>query len=56
MIYDTVAGIIRAESSQYEARQDFSSKDYGFTKDNLTTMMGEHKLTEDPDAGIERFF
>ncbi|MBO6304386.1 MAG: sulfatase-like hydrolase/transferase [Selenomonadaceae bacterium] len=56
MIYDTVAGIIRAESSRYESRQDFSSKDYGFTKDNLTTMMGERKLTEDPDAGVERFF
>jgi len=56
MIYDTVAGIIRATSSRYDERQDFSSPNYGFTKDNLTTMMGEHKLTEDPDAGIERFF
>ncbi len=56
MIYDTVAGIIRATSSRYDERQDFSSPNYGFTKDNLTTMMGEHRLTEDPDAGIERFF
>lgn len=56
MIYDTIAGIIRAPSSRYEERQDFSSVNYGFTKDNLTTMMGERKLTEDPDAGVEKFF
>lgn len=56
MIYDTLAGILLAPSSRYEERQDFSSPNYGFTKDTLTTMMGEHKLTEDPEAGVERFF
>ena len=47
MIYDTVAGILHAQSNHYDATQDFSSSAYRFTRDNLTTMLGQHALTED---------
>lgn len=51
MIYDTVAGILHAQSNHYDATQDFSSSDYRFTRDNLTTMLGQHALTEDVEEG-----
>ena len=47
MIYDTVAGILHAQANHYDATQDFSSSAYRFTRDNLTTMLGQHALTED---------
>lgn len=49
MLYDTICGVINAESNHYELRQDFSSTGYEFTKDTLTTMLGKHKLTEDEE-------
>ena len=48
MIYDTLSGILNAPSNHYDPGQDFSSPEYRFTKDNLTTMLGQKKLTEDP--------
>ena len=51
MIYDTVAGILHAQSNHYDATQDFSSSAYRFTRDNLTTMLGQHALTEDVEEG-----
>jgi len=51
MIYDTVAGILCAQSNHYDATQDFSSPAYRFTRDNLTTMLGQHPLTEDVEEG-----
>lgn len=48
MIYDTLSGILEAPSNHYDPGQDFSSPEYRFTKDNLTTMLGQKKLTEDP--------
>ncbi len=48
MIYDTVAGLLQAPSNHYEACQDFSSPDYAFTRDTLTTMMGQRRLRDDP--------
>lgn len=47
MIYDTLCGLINAPSNRYDAGQDFSSDKYCFTHDTLTTMLGQHKLTED---------
>ena len=47
MFYDTLCGIINAKSNRYDAGQDFSSAEYKFTRETLTTMLGQHKLTED---------
>ena len=49
MIFDTVCGILNAPSNHYEAGQDFSSTEYKFNRDNLTTMLGQHRLTEDKE-------
>ena len=47
MFYDTFCGPINAPSNRYDAAQDFSSAAYKFNRNNLTTMLGQHKLTED---------
>ena len=47
LLYDTVSGLLGAKSNRYEAGQDFSSSDYRFTRETLTTMFGQHPLTED---------
>ena len=47
MMYDTVCGLLGAPSNRYDPRQDFSSPSYGFTRETLTTMFGNHALTED---------
>lgn len=49
MFYDTFCGLINAPSNRYDAGQDFSSTGYKFTRDTLTTMLGQHKLTEDKE-------
>ncbi len=49
MLYDTLCGILGAtKNNRYEKTQDFSSADYGFGRDNLTTMLGSHAIAEDP--------
>ena len=47
MFYDTFCGIINAKSNRYDAGQDFSAAEYKFNRETLTTMLGQHKLTED---------
>jgi len=47
LIFDTVCGILNAPSNHYDAGQDFSSTTYRFNRDNLTTMLGQHKISED---------
>ena len=47
MMFDTVCGILNAPSNHYDAGQDFSSSEYRFNRDNLTTMLGQRKLSED---------
>ena len=47
MMYDTVCGLLGAPSNRYDPRQDFSSPAYSFTRETLTTMFGNHALTED---------
>lgn len=49
MFYDTFCGLINAPSNRYDAGQDFSSDKYRFNRDTLTTMLGQHKLTEDKE-------
>jgi len=48
MIYDTVCGILNAPSNHYDIGQDFSSPEYRFNQQTLSTMLGQRKLTEDP--------
>lgn len=50
MLYDTICGILNAPSNRYDPKQDFASRHYAFTRENLTTMLGQHSLTEDPDG------
>ena len=49
MFYDTFCGIINAPSNRYDSEQDFSCAEYRFTRETLTTMLGQHKLTEDKE-------
>ncbi len=49
LIYDTFCGMIGAKSNRCDAGQDFSSAEYKFTRETLTTMLGQHKLTEDKE-------
>ena len=49
MFYDTFCGLINAPSNRYDAAQDFTSAEYNFTRETLTTMLGQHKLTEDKE-------
>ena len=49
MFYDTFCGIINAPSNRYDSGQDFSSTEYKFNRETLTTMLGQHKLTEDKE-------
>ena len=55
MLYDTICGMMNAPSNRYEVRQDFSSENYGFKRENLTTMLGQHSLMEDPEGYQEEF-
>ena len=49
LFYDTFCGIIAAQSNRYDSTQDFSATEYKFTRETLTTMLGQHKLTEDKE-------
>ncbi|WP_026767609.1 phosphoethanolamine transferase [Selenomonas ruminantium] len=53
MLYDTICGLLNAPSSRYNPEQDFASFTYSFNRETLTTMLGQHKLTEDPDGAPE---
>lgn len=47
MLYDTISGLLNAPSDRYEPYQDFASRSYAYNRENLTTMLGQRKLTED---------
>ena len=49
MMYDTLCGILNAKSENYDAGQDFSSADYKFNRENLTTMLGQRKISDDTE-------
>ena len=53
MLYDTICGLLNAPSSRYNPEQDFASFTYSFNRETLTTMLGQHKLTEDVDGAPE---
>lgn len=53
MLYDTICGLLNAPSSRYNPEQDFASFSYGFKRSNLTTMLGQHSLAEDPNGTPE---
>jgi heptose-I-phosphate ethanolaminephosphotransferase len=44
---------LNAPSSRYNPEQDFASYTYSFSRNDLTTMLGQRKLTEDADGGPE---
>ena len=48
MIYNTLCGILNAESNYYDAGEDFSSKDYKYHLDDLWTFGKEVKVARDP--------
>ena len=54
MLYDTVCGLLNAPSEHYDPGQDFTSTAYRFNRDNLTTMLGQYKLSADPDGTPEQ--
>ena len=56
MLYDTLCGLLNAPSNRYEPGQDFASDTYAFTRENLTTMLGERYLTEDSKGEPEDVF
>lgn len=47
MMFDTLCGILNAKSENYDSGQDFSSVDYKFNRENLTTMLGQRKISDD---------
>lgn len=48
MIYNTLCGILNAESNYYDAGEDFSGKDYKYRLDDLWTFGKEVKVDGDP--------
>lgn len=47
LLFDSISGIIRAESDQYEKKFDLTQKDYDLTKDEALTKHGQIKISED---------
>ena len=47
LLFDTVCGILNAPSKNYDATQDFSAKSYRFNRNNLVTMFGQQKISDD---------
>ena len=44
---DTLCGLLNAPSQRYQPYQDFASPSYAYNRENLTTMLGQRRLTED---------
>ena len=56
MLYDTISGLLNAPSSRYIEAQDLTSPNYAYTRANLTTMLGQQTLRDDPKGGTEQGF
>lgn len=41
MIYNTMLGLMNVRCSRYDAKEDITSEQYGFNKDNVKTFLGE---------------
>ena len=54
LLYDTLVGLMHApkkkkkKSQRYDATRDFSNAQYRFNLHNLTTLLGEQPLANDP--------
>lgn len=48
LLYDTLIGLIHAPSDRYDPTHDFTHPSYRFNVNNLTTLLGEQPLTNDP--------
>ena len=48
LLYDTLVGLMHAPNSRYDKSRDFSNDAYQFNLHNLTTLLGEQPLTNDP--------
>lgn len=48
LLYDTLVGLMHAPNSRYDKTRDFSNSAYRFNLHNLTTLLGEQPLTNDP--------
>lgn len=49
MMYNTICGIVKAESNYYDSQKDLSSDKYNQSMENLLTFGGERKVTDDPN-------
>lgn len=50
LLYDTVSGLLQAPSNRYDAHRDLSNPAYKYNKNNLTTLLGQQPLTNDPEV------
>lgn len=50
LLYDLISGILQAPTNRYDRTRDFSNPNYRFNKYNLTTLLGQEPLTNDPEA------
>ena len=48
MVYNTLVGLLNIDTNRYDAREDITSKAYGYGKDTVKTFLGE-ALTKDYD-------
>ena len=48
LLYDTLVGLMHAPNSRYDKSRDFSNDAYRLNLHNLTTLLGEQPLTNDP--------
>ena len=48
LLYDTLVGLMQAPNYRYDATRDFSNASYRFNLHNLTTLLGEQPLINDP--------
>ncbi|ETJ32652.1 Arylsulfatase, partial [human gut metagenome] len=48
LLYDTLIGLMHAPNQRYDVTRDFSNGKYRFNLHNLTTLLGEQPLTNDP--------
>lgn len=49
LIFDTLSGILGAETNFYHSAYDFSSPDYALTDSQAKTLAGKRFISEDPD-------
>lgn len=49
LIFDTLSGILGAQTNFYQASYDFSSPVYAVTADQAMTLAGKRHISEDPD-------